>query len=533
MWRQFTYNSAKYARFILRRDRIRIPVWIIALLAITLAVVPYFHQMSTTGEAEAMAQAMNNPAVIAMVGPAYGLEDYHTGAMMAHQMLLMTAFAVAVMSIMLVVRHTRADEEQGRLEMFRSLPVGRLSNLNATLLVMFAVNVVMAVIFGLSMYAMGIESMDFNGSMLYGAALGATGFIFAAITAFFAQLTETSRGAMGYSFAALGVLYVIRGIGDVSSEALSWTSPLGWIIRTETYVNNYWWPIVLTVGAGVVISAAALYLNSIRDLDAGFIAAKPGPKHASFLLRSPLGLASRLQKGVIIGWGATIFLFGASYGSVLGDVEEYFATNELVQRMLPVVEGYTFAELFLTMLMFVLAVTCAIPVVLMVFKLKGEESNNRTEPIYARAVSRTRMLGSYLLLSLAFGAIMLFLSALGLWSLGTAVMETPMAFTTVFNAAMVYLPAMWIMTGLSVLVLGVYPQFSPVVWIYLGYSFFVTYFGGILQFPEWVLSSTHFSHIPQLPTDEVNFTVLIVMTLVAVALTAAGLVGYRRRDIQG
>ncbi|MDQ7862150.1 hypothetical protein RCO48_17630 [Peribacillus frigoritolerans] len=39
--------------------------------------------------------------------------------MMAHQMLLLTAMAVGIMSILLVTRHTRADEEDGRIEMIR------------------------------------------------------------------------------------------------------------------------------------------------------------------------------------------------------------------------------------------------------------------------------------------------------------------------------------------------------------------------------------------------------------------------------
>lgn len=78
---------------------------------------------------------MRNPAVTAMFGHGYGLDNYTFGAIMAHQMLLFTALAVAIMSILTVIRHTRGDEDSGRIEMLRSLPVGRLSNLSATLVV--------------------------------------------------------------------------------------------------------------------------------------------------------------------------------------------------------------------------------------------------------------------------------------------------------------------------------------------------------------------------------------------------------------
>ena len=167
---------------------------------------------------------------------------------MAHQMLLFTAVAVAIMSILLVARHTRADEEDGRIEMIRSLPTGRLSPLHAAILVICGTNMAMAIIIGLGLSVLNIEGMGLEGSLLYGAALGATGIFFTALTAVFAQLSESSRGTVGLSFAALGFAYLMRAIGDIGNETLSWFSPLGWILGTQVYVNNYWWPILLTVG---------------------------------------------------------------------------------------------------------------------------------------------------------------------------------------------------------------------------------------------------------------------------------------------
>ena len=114
----------------------------------------------TEQERQAIAETMMNPAMTAMVGQGYGLDNYTIGAMMAHQMLLFTALSVGIMSILLVARHTRADEEDGRIEMIRSLPTGRLSNLNAAILVVCGTNVLLALLIGFGLYALGIESMD-------------------------------------------------------------------------------------------------------------------------------------------------------------------------------------------------------------------------------------------------------------------------------------------------------------------------------------------------------------------------------------
>lgn len=533
MWQRLYRNTWQYARLILRRDRLRLPIWLVAITLLTLVVVPALSQLvSTEQERQAMAETMSNPAVTAMFGPGYGLDNYTIGAMMGHQMLLFTAIIVAIMSIMLVTRHTRGDEENGRLEVIRSFPVGRLSNLSATMLVLLGANVALSLMVGLGLYALGIESMDLKGSLLYGALLGATGMAFAAITGLFAQLSESSRGTMGYSFAFLIGGYLLRAVGDVGNETLSWFTPLGWIVRSQVYVNNYWWPVLLTAALGVATVGLALWLNSIRDLEAGFIPARPGSKTASAFLQTSLGLGFRLQRTAIIGWAVGMFVLGASYGSVMGDMETYLGALELMQEMLIPVEGLSLTEQFIPMLMAVISMVSAIPVLLMILKLRGEEKAHRTEHLLARAVSRQELMGSFLLISVILAFAMQLLAATGMWSAAAAVMDEPISFGLLFEAAMSYLPALWVMIGFAVLLIGQLPQGTGLIWLYLGYSFLVVYLGTLLQFPEWMASLSPFGHIPQIPVEDLDLAALLALTVLAVAISVAGLVGYRRRDMQ-
>ncbi|SCY44968.1 ABC transporter permease [Alkaliphilus peptidifermentans] len=534
MSKELYYNTGKIAGLIVGRDRIRIPIWLISITLMTIITATTFPGLyPTSQERQIIAETMLNPAMTAMLGPGFGLDNYTFGAMLAHQMLLFTAIAVAIMSILLVTRHTRTDEEGGRIEMIRSLPVGRLSNLSAATYVLFGTNVLLAIIIGLSLYALGIESIDLEGSLLYGAALGATGIFFTAVTALFAQLSENSRGTIGFSFSLLGVSYLIRAVGDISNEALSWFSPLGWILRTEVYVNNYWWPILLTVGIALALLALALYLNAIRDLESGLLPAKPGRKTASSFLQSPLGLAIRLQSTGIIAWAIGMFILGSSYGSVLGDLEAFFEGNEMMRELLSPIEGFSLTAQYLTMLMTVISIICTIPSLMMILKLKGEEKKNHTEHLLARAVSRTRIMGSYFLISIVFGFLSLLLAVLGLWSAGTGVMENPIPFGTLFNAAMVYLPAMWIMIGVALLLIGFVPRATGLTWLYLGYSFFVVYLGGLLQFPDYMGRLSPFGNIPKVPIEDLDFTKFFVLTAISLVLFVFGFMGYNARDIQG
>lgn len=534
MSKQLFHKTEKLVQLIVRQDRIRISIWLIAISLLTVVVASAFSGLyPTEQERQIIAETMLNPAMTAMLGPGFGLDNYTFGAMMAHQMLLFTAIAVAIMSILLVTRHTRADEESGRIEMIRSLPVGRLSNLNATIYVLLGTNILLAFIVGFGLYALSIETLDLEGSLLYGAALGAIGIFFTGISALFAQLSENSRGAIGFSFATLGIAYLIRAIGDVSNEILSWFSPLSWILRSEVYVNNYWWPILLTIGIALVIIIFAHYLNTIRDLGAGLIPAKPGRKNASAFLQSPFGLALRLQRTGIIAWGIGMFILGASYGSVLGDLEAFFEGNEMMRELLTPIEGFSLTEQYLTMLMSIISIISTIPALMILLKLRSEEKKNRTEHLLARAVSRTRLMGSYFLLSISIGVFTLLLALLGLWSAGTGVMDSPISFSTIFNAGMVYLPAMWIMIGASVLLVGFFPRATGLTWLYLGYSFFAVYLGGLLQFSPLMGRLSPFGNVPKIPIEDINFINILMLTAVALALIVIGFIGYNTRDIQG
>jgi len=533
MAQNFMAKTGHLSRFILRLDRIRISLWLVGLTFFTFIVpIAFMGLYDTQQERDAMAETMANPAMTAMVGPG-DLANYTVGAMTTHQMLLMTAAIVGLMSILLVTRHTRADEEDGRIEMIRSLPAGRLSYLNASLFVIVGTSVALALITGFGLYALGIESMDLGGSLLYGAALGGTGLVFAGVTAVFAQLSETSRGTIGLSVAVLLIAYLFRAVTDISNEAWSWLSPLGWVTKTEAYTTNNWGPILLMLAVTIILFILANYLHSIRDLERGFLPSKPGRNSASRFLQSPIGLAFRLQRTGTIFWAIGIFVLGASYGSVLGDMESFFEGNDLMEQMLQPAEGVSLTEQFIPMLLIVMALLATVPPVMAMNKLRGEEKKDRLDHLLGRAVSRTKLMGGYLVLSMINGFVMISLAALGLWSAGAAVMDEGLDFGMIYGAAMSYYPAMLVIVGVAVFLIGFLPKLTNMIWIYVFYSFIVLYLGGLMQFPDWVGQISPFGHIPQVPIEDATFMTFFILTVIALGLMVLGLIGFNKRDIEG
>ena len=528
----------------LRRERIISTVWILALVLFSTALVPAMDSMfSEPGAKQQFAESFNNPVMIAMMGPVYGLDNYTSGAMYSNMMLLWVVIAVAVMNIFLIVRHTRADEERGRAEVIRSLPTGRLAVVNAAMITAVAVNAVLAVLLGLGLSAARVESMGFSGCMLYGLTVGASGLVFAAITAIFSQLSSNRSGASGLSFLALGVFYMIRAAGDMQGSGfLSCLSPLGLAQRPQVFVENHIWPVLVLLPEVIVFSAVAYALNSIRDIDQGFIHARPGRREAPGRLLSPFGLAFRLQRNTLIIWIVVMFALAASYGAVIADIPDFVGYSpeylQVIGIPAAIVETMSGAEkaqiiidyfgVFVTTMM---TLICIVPVLNAALKVRSEEREGRTEQIHALPVTRLKLMTGFLILTFAASILIQFATALGLYSATSMLVSSPFTFGGLMKSYSVYLPAIWLMAGFAVLFTGLFPKAMGVVWGYFGFVFLVSFLGGMPDLiPEPLQLISPMKHIPRLPLDEVSFAPLIILTVIAVALTAAGLFFYKRRD---
>nr|WP_257003017.1 ABC transporter permease [Streptomyces sp. Alain-F2R5] len=521
-------------RFALRRDRVRLPVWILALLLGTLSTANSYQELYGTPEDRANAvETMGSPAGLAMSGPRHYLDAYTSGAMLGHQMLGFTAVLVGLMSVLTVTRHTRAEEETGRAELLRSSVVGRHAHLAAALSVAALANLVLALLLALGLAGLGIEGIDAGGSLLYGAGHAAAGLVFAAVAAVTVQLTAHARGATGTALAVIGAAYVLRAAGDSGeSGALSWLSPIGWVQRTYVYVDDDWWPLLLCAALAVACAATGFVLSTRRDVGAGLRPEKLGSPVASGTLGTPLGFALRLHRGMLVGFGAGLFLMGAMYGSILGQAEDMLKDIDQLQEALDRIGGTGTAEAFASMVMVVIAVVAAVYVVMAALRTRAEETAGRAEPLLATGLSRERWAGSHLAVALGGGTLVLLMAGLGFGIAGAASTGDGVMVPELTGAALAHAPALWVTVGVAAVLFGWFPRASAAAWIVPVYAFVVGYLGQILQFPGWMNDLSPFGHVPRLPAADMNWTPLLVLTLVAAGLVRLGLAGFRRRDLE-
>jgi ABC-2 type transport system permease protein len=513
-------------RFILRRDRVRLPVWIIGITLLVLSTAASIESLyPTQADLGKAAQTANeNAALIALNAPAYGLDTLGGQAVFN-----VGSFGYAVMALMgmfLVGRHTRADEENGRTELLRATVLGRNAPVTGVLVVAAGAFAVLGGLVTLSMLSQGLPTA---GSVLYGAAMGMFGLLFACITAVTVQLTEHNRAALGLAGVLLGGSYVVRAIGDVGNGSLSWLSPMGWAQAARPYAGERWWTLLLLAAAAVLCVGGAFALQGVRDLGGGLVPPRPGPPVASAALVRPDGLALRLQRASLVAWTVGLGLTGVSYGSVGQDVRDLIGDNNAFEDIIAQ-GGGNLTDAFFTTSLLMLALIAGGFAISSTLRLRSEETSGRAEPLLATGLGRTRWVTSYVGVALGGSAALMAAAGLGMGlTYGIAVSDLGQVGRLV-GAAVGFVPALWLLVGVTLVLFGLAPRATTAAWGVLVACFVTGLFGELLDLPSWVVDLSPFQHVPKMPSDGFALTPILALTGVAAALIVVGVVGFRRRD---
>lgn len=506
----------------LRIDRVRLSVWI-ALLTLMMAYAPNAIKLAYPGEPQRLARVnlLKTPAGTMLGGPMFGGNETDLGAMMANELMLTMIVATSILSILTVIRHTRAEEESGAAELVLSSVVGRYARTYTALILVGGVNAVLAVTMTLAMSATGFSIVD-TAAMC----LGITGvaMVFGAVAAVTAQLWRQGRTASGAAMATLALAALIRGIGDVinsSGSALSWFSPIAWAQQMRAFVDLRWWPFALLVALAIGLMVLAAWLESRRQYDDGNIPSS-GERPNARPITGVFGLHLTLQRGQTIGWTVGLFLAGLAFGSMTKSLLDAAKANPLLARILTA-QGTDGVYTTLTQFLAAAATAYVVGAVLRVY---SDEEAGLGEAVLAGAVSRWRWLLTAVASALVGSAVLMFFAGLGN-GLGAGItLGEPQTIARLTLAGLAYVPAMAVLAGVAAFAVAV--RRSWIGWLAVTFVVVSLYLGALLRLPHWLIGLSPVGRT----TAPVNYPVvtLTVMVAVAAALTLVSGWIYRSRD---
>ena len=518
-------------RLALRRDRVKLPVWIVSLTLFSGWIVHVYSEFTAAEMGEVTIMASLSPGMRVLVAPVTEAGVGELGPFFILRMSLILCLFVSLMSVQLIMRHTRMNEETGCTELTGSMPVGRFASLGAAFLLGVAANAILGVSLSLAFLLQGLPA---GGAWLAGGSFAGLGLVMIAVAAVAAQLSETARGASGYATMALalfaGVTSVSNVIGEVhegglgyTSHWLTWLSPVGWVQQVQPFEENRWFPLIVMLVFSLLLVSTAAKIADSRDIGAGVIPAKKGPAAASERLLSPLGLALRLQRKTWFAWLVPIAAFAVIFGASSG---EYGEIAEGIAAFEAVIESEAY---FLMSFIGIMTAIIAIYAMQTIMRMRAEEKNGMVEMVLSTAVARFTWVRSYLLLSIG-GAALLILAFTTLLAFSAGADWA--AFREYVTAGFAQGVALFTIAGAVTFLFGWLPRYAATLsWIVVFVSILAgPFFGAILELPTALQNLSPFSHVAIMPGDLESWA-LLGLAAAGISLLIAGLIGFRTRSL--
>jgi ABC-2 type transport system permease protein len=188
-------------------------------------------------------------------------------------------------------------------------------------------------------------------------------------------------------------------------------------------------------------------------------------------------------------------------------------------------------DAFLSTTMGILALLASAYAVQAVLRLRAEETGQRAEAILATRVGRVGWASGHAAIAL-LGSTLLMLVGGFMAGLIHGVRSGDMGqLPHVLWSAIVQLPAVWVLAAITIALFGLVPRFVVAGWGVLAVFLLLGQLGSVLRLKQWAMDISPFTHVPKLPGAEMRFTPVVWLVVVAAAFTAAGLAGFRRRDL--
>ncbi|MGY1693438.1 hypothetical protein ACI780_00900 [Geodermatophilus sp. SYSU D00814] len=508
---------------------------VVALLCggLTAFVAQQYEQtLSGAVGVDSLAALADNPAIRTLFGPALALDD--PGGFTVWRTGTVAAVLGGVWAALAGTRVTRGEEEAGRADLLLAGRVRPAALVRTALGVLLAAGAVVGAAVVAGMLAAGTAA---TGAVLFGALVGGTAMAGGALGVLAGQLVTERRSASGLAVAVLlaGLLARMVGDGVASLSWLQWLSPFGLLGRVAPYAADRVAPLLVLAVLVAVPAVLAAVLAGGRDVGSGRWRGRDRARTSSRLLRSLPGFAVHRVRRPTLTWSLGVGAYYLLIGLLATAMLDFLRDNPVFADLaadagfarLASVEGYA-ASLF-----GLLAVPVGAFAAARVAAVAGDETASRLTLLYSRPVGRVRWAGWEVAAVAAGTVVVAAVGGLATWA-GASWVDAGLGLGSALGGALSVVPVALLCLGAALLALGWFPQAVLAVGVLPaagGYLLLVL--ADSFGWPSWVRGLSPFAHLAAVPADPLDVAGLVGMLVVALALAAAGLAGYARRDLRG
>ncbi len=445
----------------------------------------------------------------------------------------------AIWALLLSSKYFRGEEDAGRWEVLLSgqtTPQGASVNtfvgLATSLGVFYIVLAISCILAG------NVSGADVTVSALLFFALAVVAgiTIFLTFGALASQLMPTRGRAASLTAAILGICFVLRATGDITSAHwLLDITPLGWIEKLEPLSSSAPFWLLPIFGVIIVSGALTIFFSASRDLGTSILADSATSKNHTRLLNSALGAAFRLTRMNIFGWLIAIFLSATFYGLITKSAVAGFSQSPTTANILSRLAHQSQAMGATTYLGFVFFLQM---VLIMAYSANGiavirrDEADGYLDNFVVGIVSRVRWLSGRTLIITVVILLAGLLTIVGV-SIGILGEHVGITMSTLLLASINSLIPGAFVVGAGIFALGVRPRLTgTVVYGILIWSFLIEMLNSGISINHWILDTSILNHIVFAPAANPRWSTDYIIILIASILGTLGTLAFNRRDLE-
>jgi ABC-2 type transport system permease protein len=284
----------------------------------------------------------------------------------------------------------------------------------------------------------------------------------------------------------------------------------------------------------VALAVVAVMLRARRDTGAALLVSEAGREPRVRHLGSPAAFAWRSNEAVLLAWIVGVGAYAAVMGGIVSTMIDWLAGDEGYQRILAAMgmDQAVTNQGFLAFIASILGLAVALQVAWRLGVTRTEEETGRLEAILGRPITRSRWLGGHALLSLLGGILLILVGGAAIWVGAAAAGSSQITAWDAMRATLNLIPIVVLTAGLAIATFGVVPRLTvalPVAVMVVG--FVLSMLGPALDWPQWALDLSPFTHLALVPAEPWAATSGIAMTALGVALALVGSEAFHRRDL--
>jgi ABC-2 type transport system permease protein len=277
-----------------------------------------------------------------------------------------------------------------------------------------------------------------------------------------------------------------------------------------------------------VLVASAFGLQRSRDIGSGLLQARPGPSVGSPRLRGVGAITFRMNAVTLTIWSVATGAMSVALGAIAPNISNVLHSSG-ARGMIERIGGVgTLRETLLAAELSITAVIVTCFGLSVVGHTASDERDGRTAQVLASPTSRTSNFAATTAVALlGTGWLMLVAGSclsLGYWSADGGSLN-------LIAAALVHLPAVWLVIALGILAWSFDNSFVVVGWGFLALFLTLGQLGELLQLPAWIIGISPYTHVPLIPVESFNAASTVTLSALAAVALALASTQYARRDI--